>query len=260
MEEDATAGPGALVPQVRPGPAAPLAQHRGAAPPGVPGRAAAAGRCVSRRDRVRRGRHRVRPQRAGRGQPARRPGLVACWCWRRSPTLGGAVAQRRGRAPRLRPRHLQRVLPAGRGVARRSGRSGSRSTGWRWRHAPAVLGHPLPTAAGRCCTATGRSPPGWPRPGTPGTARPGWSCARSGTPSATQLIDALLTPFPPVAAGAPAAARGCARAGGLRLRADAAHPGGRARPAPLRRRRPAPSCWPATPATPTSRSTRPGRG
>ena len=77
---------------------------------------------------VRRRRGRGRPQRAGRGQPPGGRRLAG------ARARGAADAGRRGPqrprgAPRLRPRHVQRVLPAGSGVARDHRACGSRSTG-----------------------------------------------------------------------------------------------------------------------------------
>lgn len=52
--------------------------------------------------------------------------------------------------------------------------------GLRWRHAPAVLGHPLPTGSGRCCTVTSSRLPPASTGSTPATARPGGSCIAPG--------------------------------------------------------------------------------
>ena len=128
--------------------------------------------------------------------------------------------------------------------------------GLEWRHAPAVLGHPRPDGRGPCCTATAGSPPACSTSSSPATARRGWTPARWDRIGG-HLVDALLAPFPPIRAGTAALAR-LRSVGGL----DFVHPAvarQRARPGTVRRREPR-LCWRATPATPTSRSTRPARG
>ena len=141
MEEQASAGPGALVPKVIQDPIltwrnveslrrlAFLAERRSS-------------RCHERAGHdVRRRGHRLRPERAGGREPAGRPRVVRArprgaaedrWCRR----------QRRGRAPGIRARHVQLVLPAG--LRPRTIQSlHLEEHGLRWRHAPAVLGHPF---------------------------------------------------------------------------------------------------------------------
>ena len=209
---------------------------------------------------VRRRRHRRRTQRARRREPPRRRRLVGA---------RARGAARRSAAPCAAPTTCTPAsctTPSARSTRwrrprRRCGPSTSRSTAWSGGTRPR-------------CSAT-RSPTGhWallaPRPrrhrragstsSTPATARPGWSCARQWDVIGDQLVGACSTPFPPVRAGArrpaPAAAgrRAAASSGSCSRRSTEL---GRA--AVRAARRPA-SCWPATPATPTSRSTRPARG
>ena len=124
------------------------------------------------------------------------------------PDVGGAVRSARRRPPRLRARHLQRLLPAGGRLADhpvlrpRGARPGLAARAGGARPPPAATG------AGRCCTATARSPPGCMDDAAPRRRRRlAARCARSGTGSATHLVGALLTPFPPVRPGLAALAR-----------------------------------------------------
>ena len=160
--------------------------------------------------RRRRDRHRIRPQRPGRGQPARRPRVVG-HCPR-----GAARAGRRGEAsgeapPRFHPDTFSAFYPLAARVAGDPGRWVSRSTacaGARSRRArPSAAGR----RAGRCCTATSTSRPPASTPTHPGTAR---------------LADAV---------------RAMGRSGATHRRADDAVPAGArragaARPAPPGRR------------------------
>ena len=125
-------------------------------------------------------------------------------------------AQRPRRAPRLRARHVQRLLPAGGGLAGTAGTSTSSGTASTWRHAPAVLGHPLPDGA---LGAAAPGPRGH-RRGCWTTLHPGdgeaWLRAvrAVGPRSGTELVGVLLSPFPPVRAGLGTLAR-LPRVGGL---------------------------------------------
>ena len=152
------------------------------------------------------------------------------------PDVGGAVRSDRELHPRLRARHLQRLLPAGRGLAddpvvrprgarpdaggTRPRCSGTRSPTASW----AVLHRDREATADRARRAC-----------TPATARRGCELCAQWDRVGPHLIGALLTPFPPVrhGVGVLAALRHVGRA---RLRQDAAHPGLRARSAALRRR------------------------
>ena len=87
------------------------------------------------------------------------------------------------------------------------------------------------------------------------TARPGSSSAAEWDRIGPHLVGSLITPFPPVRHGLGALARLRSRRR-PRLRPDAAHPGRRPGPQPVRRRRARGCCSPATPGTPTSPSTR----
>ena len=151
-----------------------------------------------------------------------------CWCWRPQPEVGGAVAQRPGRRPGLRPRHLQRVLPARRRLA---GDPVLRPRAARPALAARARGARPPaaaTATGRCCTATGTSPPRLLDGSTPATARPGSSSAPQWD---RDRRAARRRPAHAVPAGAARARPAGPAARGRRpgLRADAAHPGRRAR-------------------------------
>ena len=179
----------------------------------------------------RRRRRRRRAQRPGRRQPPGRPRLVGARA--RGPARGRRRRpQRRGRAPGLRARHVQRLLPARRRVADDPRRSGSRSTACAGATRRPCSATRCPTAAGRCCTATGRSRPPGSTSTTPATARRGWSCARTGTGSATTLIDGLLTPVPAGPRRRSGCWPGCPRVGGLGFVRDPAHARRRARAAP----------------------------
>ena len=209
---------------------------------------------------VRRRRGRRRPQRAGRRQPPRRRRLVG------ARARGAARRRRRGaqrprRAPGLRARHVQRLLPAGGGLADDPVASTSRSTGWSG-------------GTRRRCSATRCRDGAWAllhrdREVTaallddqhPGDGDAWLRAVRaSGTGSATHLVGALLTPVPAGPGRARRCWRGCRRVGGLRFVKTLLTPGRRAGPRPLRRGRRRGCCSPATPGTPTSRSTRPGSG
>ena len=94
-------------------------------------------------DGLRRRRDRRRPQRTGRRQPPGRRRLVGRSCWRPSPTWAA-------RSPATATcTRTSCTTPSARSTRwprrrRRSRRSASSDHGLAWRHAPAVLGHPLP--------------------------------------------------------------------------------------------------------------------
>ena len=206
---------------------------------------------------VRRRRRRRRPQRAGRGQPARRRGLVG--------------ARARGQPdPAARCAATARCTPAS------CTTPSARSTRW-----------PRRLRTIRSLRARGARPAVAARPGgarQPDAPTAAWAllhrdrdvtAAAGGRPHAGDgdawlelcaewddvgdaLIGALLTPFPPVRPGLPACARLPAAGGSASCGPCSA--GGRPRAAAASAAR-APRCsWRATPATPTSRSTRPGSG
>ena len=211
---------------------------------------------------VRRRRRRRRAQRAGRRQPPGRRAAGRCSCSRRSPTSA---------APSAAPRTCTRASCTTRSARstrwprprRRSGRFDLEEHGLRWR---ARAGRARPPAAPTARWALlhrdrevdGRA---WSRRSTPATARPGSSCAAQWD----RIGDA---------ADRARCSRRSRRSGRrsrllarlplgrrARLRQDAADPG-RRRSAATRFGGDAPRgcCSPATPGTPTSRSTRPGSG
>ena len=180
IEEQAISGPAALVPRRRAGPAAGAgATSRPCA--GWPTSPSAASAVTLRRRRRRR-----RPQRPGRREPAWPTAAGRCSCSRHSPRSAAPSAAPRTSHPGS---STTRSAPSTRWPPprRRSGRFGLEEHGLRWRHAPAVLGHPLPDGGwallhrDREVTAAGSTST------TPATARRGWSCARTGTGSATHL-------------------------------------------------------------------------
>ena len=196
------------------------------------------------------------PERAGRREPAGRPRLVGA-----RPRGPARRRRRRRAAPRTctpascttrsaRSTRWPRRRP-------RSGRSRLEEHGLRWRHAPAVLGHPLPgrrlgaaaprprvTAAGldehaprrrrgvaRLCAGLG-----------PDRRRPDRRAADARSRRSAPALG-LLGPAARASAGSASSGR-CSRP----------PPSSRGAGSAAGRRG---SCWPATPATPTSRSTPP---
>ena len=86
---------------------------------------------------------------------ARRRGLVGAGA-RGAAGVGGAVRSARDVHPDFVHDTFSSFYPLA-AASPRSASLGLEEHGLRWRHAPAVLGHPLPRRrAGRCCTATGR--------------------------------------------------------------------------------------------------------
>ena len=214
IEEDAVRARRAGA-QAGAGRAAALAQRRDPAAAGLRGRAREDDGDGPARSDVRRGGGRGRARTAWSPPTTWPTPAGRCSCSRRSPRSAAPCAATRDVAPRLRARHVQRVLPAGRRLAGRSGPSGWRSTVWRWRHAPAVLG---PPAAGRRLGAAAprprRSPPALMDEQHPGDGE-AWLelCARVGPDrSAPRRRAALAVPAGP--GRARAAGRGCAASAG----------------------------------------------
>ena len=221
MEEDAVSGPGKLVPKPARAPGIKWRNTESAAPAGLHRRATAVtapapgqGAPVTSYDASR---HRLRAQRPGRGQPPRRRRLVGARP--RGPARPRRRRTQRQRAPpRLRARHLQRVLPARRRlsddqvVPPRGPRPGLDAT------PPPCSATRCPTASGRCWTATASSLPRWFEDQQPGDGE-AWLDAvpATGTSIGEHLIAGLLTPVPARARRARRPAASCRRAGGLQF-------------------------------------------
>ena len=167
-------------------------------------------------------------------------------------------AQRRGRRARLRARHVQRVLPAGRRLA-----------------VDPVL-RPRAARPALAPRARGAGPPDARRPlgaAAPGPGRHRRSLDRDhpGDGAAwlelcaqwdrigEHLVHALVSPFPPVRSGLATLAR-LRSVGGLDFVKTLLTPAADLGAGAVRRHRARGCCWPATPGTPTSRSTRPAPG
>ena len=126
--------------------------------------------------------------------------------------------------------------------------------GLAWRHAPAVLGHPMHDGQWAVLHRDREVTAALIDAAAPRGRRRLAGAGRRVGPDRSGPRGGLLTPFPPVRAGLGVLAS-LPRVGGLRLRQDPAHPGaelGRSRFGGERRG----CCSPATPGTPTSRWTR----
>ena len=180
-----------------------------------------------------------------------------CWCSRRRrrPAAPCAATARCTRTSSTTPSARSTPWPW---PPARSPRLRLEEHGLAWEHAPAVLGHPFGdgqwavlhrdrdlTAAGLDALHAGDGD-AWLR-----------SAAR-GTASASPLVDALTSPFPPVRAGARLMPR-LVRERGAGHGADARHAGRRRSAASCSAAPPPACCWRATPGTPTSRSPPPAR-
>ena len=199
---------------------------------------------------LRRGGDRCRPERTGRRQPAAGRRLVRARA-RGAAGRGWRGQERQRAAPRLRARHVQRVLPAGGGLAVAPGLP---PRGARTRVAPrARRTRALDRTGRRAAPRPPGSPPGCSTSSSPATARRGWTPARVG-PDRRPPRRRAPRAVPPIRAGT---ARWHACAPWAASTSSACCARQRARPGTVRRRARG-CCW-ATPATPTSRSTPPGR-
>ena len=117
--------------------------------------------------------------------------------------------------------------------------------GLRWTHAPAVLGHQLPSGAWALLHRDREVTAGLMDDQHPGDGEAWLGLCADWDRIGDAIVGALLTPFPPVRPGLSALAAACASAGSCppRPRTWAGTGSGE-------RRRGA--CWPATPGTPTS--------
>ena len=128
-----------------------------------------------------------------------------------------------------------------------------------WRHAPAVLGHPFPDGSWALLDRDREVTASASRSQHAGDGDAWLELCDQWDVIGDQLIQGLLTPFPPVRATLGGLVKlPAGRRAAVRPRpADADH---EPRPGAVRRRGSADRCWPATPATPTSRSTPAARG
>ncbi len=131
--------------------------------------------------------------------------------------------------------------------------------GLAWTHAPAVLGHPFPDGSWGLLHRDREVTAGLMEEQHAGDGEAWLALCALWDRIGDQLVGALLTPFPPVRHGLATLAR-LRSVGGLDfvklLLTPATEVGRDAVP----RVPPRASCWPATPATPTSRLTAPGSG
>ena len=172
--------------------------------------------------------------------------------------VGGAVASDEERGRGLRARHVQQLLSPG-AASPVIAALELEQHGLRWRHAPAVLGHPFPDGELGAAAPRRRSI----RQPTstviiPATGTPGGSCTPSGRSSGLPGGRPAVPVSPGTGGTRRAGPAAPGRGTGLRpdLHRARAEPGRDA----VRLRRPRGCCWPATPCTPTSRCPRPARG